>query len=73
MLISENIIEQFHAVLWRCTDILRIWNTAHAGLGMYGDSEDSDSGDEAAGNSSSQANGADSDEELRVRGMTSCN
>jgi len=53
--------------LWRCTDILRIWNTAHAGLGMYGDSEDSDSGDEAAGNNSSQANGADSDEELRVR------
>lgn len=73
MFISENIIEQFHAVLWRCTDILRIWNTAHAGLGMYGDSEDSDSGDEAAANISSQANGADSDEELRVRGMASSN
>jgi hypothetical protein len=36
---------------------------------MYGDSEDSDSGDDAVGsNAPSQINGADSDEELRVRG-----
>jgi hypothetical protein len=38
---------------------------------MYGDSEDSDSSDDATGNTTpSRANGADSDEELRVRRMT---
>jgi hypothetical protein len=38
---------------------------------MYGDSEDSDSSDDATGNTTPlRANGADSDEELRVRGMT---
>jgi hypothetical protein len=57
------------ALLWWCIDILRIRNLTHAGLGMYGDSEDSDSGDDATGNNSpSRINGADSDEELRVRG-----
>jgi hypothetical protein len=36
---------------------------------MYGDSEDSDSGDDAVGsNTPSQINGADSDEELKVSG-----
>jgi hypothetical protein len=52
------------ALLWWCIDILRIRNLIHAGLGMYGDSDDSDSGDDST---PSRINGADSDEELRVR------
>ena len=48
-------------------DILRMGNPTHAGLGMYGDSEDSDSGDDIPDDSSPpRANGADSDQELRV-------
>lgn len=57
--------------MWNCIDILRTGNPTHAGLGMYGDSEDSDSGDDTTGNNTpSRANGADSDEELRVSRMT---